>query len=311
METARQLIAMPDGRNVEIMTAGAPDGLPLVIHEGTPVGLVAYPPTEHAARVRGLRVIQIARPGYERSTPKPGRLVADIAADVTVVLDNLGADTFITAGWSGGGPHALACAMLLPGRCLAAASIAGVAPSNADGLDWTDGMAEENIAEFGASRAGVEPLTEFLDREAAGIREVTGDDVARSLGGLVSAADIAALTGAYADFLAAGLRAAVAGGIAGWRDDDLAFAADWGFDIGDDQPLGVDDLLGEPPARAPVAIWQGDQDRMVPFAHGQWLAQHIPGARVHLLGGEGHLTLTVNVMDRILDDLLDAAGLTI
>ena len=292
--TERQLVRTPDGRDIEILVTGPDDGLPFVVHDGTPVGLGIFKPTAEAARVRGLRPIQIARPGYEGSTPRPGRRVADIAADTTAVLDHLGSETFVTAGWSGGGPHALACAALLPDRCLAAASVAGVAPYHAEGLDWTAGMGPENIEEFGATLRGPEALTEYLEREAEALGEVTGEDVASSLGGLVSAVDVAALTGEFAENLAEGLRGAVRNGVAGWRDDDLAFVADWGFSLSETEN---------------VAIWQGDQDRMVPFAHGEWLAAHTPGARVHLMRGEGHLTMTVSAIDRILDDLLDLANL--
>ena len=119
--------------------------------------------------------------------------------------------------------------------------------------------------------------------------------MAAGLGDLASAADKAAVTGEFADYLAASFRAAVAGGIAGWRDDDLAFVTDWGF------------TMADAGAGAPVAVWQGDQDMMVPWSHGQWLAAHIPGARAHLLPGEGHLTL-VHAFGAILDDLLDLAG---
>src|SRR4051794_4212058 len=296
MDTERRSLTLPDGRTIEFLVTGPAGGLPLVLHEGTPCGLVLYPPTVRAAATRGLRVVLAARPGYEGSTPRPGRRVVDVAQDTAAVLDELGADSFVTAGWSGGGPHALACAAALPGRCLAAASIAGVAPYPAPGLDWMAGMGPENVAEFGAALAGEAELTAFLDREAVPISTVTGPDVAQAFGGLVIEADQAVLTGEFADHIAACLRAALSSGIAGWRDDDLAFTRDWGFS-----------LAPEPPLRA--AIWQGDQDRMVPFAHGQWLAAAIPGARVHLMPGDGHLSMTISAFDRILDDLLDLARL--
>ncbi len=302
----RRSIGMSDGRVIEILTAGPEDGLPIVLHEGTPVGLALFEPTVRAAAIRGLRVVLTARPGYEGSTPRPGRRVADVAADVAEVLNVLGADTFVTAGWSGGGPHALACAAMLPGRCLAAASIAGVAPYGMPGLDFMAGMGPENVTEFTAALAGEAELTKFLDASVAELEGLTGAMVADALGGLVSDVDKAALTGEYADHLATALKASLNSGIAGWRDDDIAFTKDWGFSLGWDTE-GTSHT--ENPA-APVAIWQGDQDRMVPYAHGEWLATHARGARAYLLPGEGHLTLTVTSLDRILDDLLDLAGIT-
>jgi pimeloyl-ACP methyl ester carboxylesterase len=294
MHTERLLVQMPDGRDIGVLTAGPDDGFPLVVHEGTPIGLVLNAKLAGAAAKRGLRVVLTARPGYEDSTPRPGRTVADVAGDVAAVLDALAARTFVSIGFSGGGPHALACAALLPDRCLAAASVAGVGPWGVEGLDFLAGMGPENVEEFSLAVRGEQPLTAFLEKEAATLGEVTGEQVAASLGGLISAADAAALTGDFADDLAAALRAAVRNGIAGWRDDDMAFATEWGFSL--------DALDGR------AAIWQGDQDNMVPFAHGQWLAARIPGARAHLEPGAGHLTMTVTAIDRILDDLLDLAG---
>ena len=279
---------------MDVLTAGPEDGLPLVIHEGTPVGLVLNAKLAGAAAERELRAVLTARPGYERSTPRPGRTVADVATDVAAVLDQLGAGEFVSIGFSGGGPHSLACAALLPKRCLAAASVAGVAPYGVEGLDFLAGMGPENVEEFGCAARGSAALTPFLEKEAAAYRNVTGDQVAATLGGLVSGADTAVITGDYADKLAASLRGALREGIAGWHDDDLAFIADWGFSL--------DSLAGR------AAIWQGDQDNMVPFAHGQWLAAHVPDARVHLKSGAGHLTMTVTIIGDILDDLLDLAG---
>jgi pimeloyl-ACP methyl ester carboxylesterase len=285
---------MPDGREIDVLTAGPDDGFPLVVHEGTPVGLALNNRLAAAAAARGLRVVLAARPGYEGSTARPGRRVADVAADVAEVVGVLGAGEFVSIGFSGGGPHSLACAALLPGRCLAAASVAGVGPYAADGLDFLAGMGPENVEEFSLAVRGADALTPFLEREAAALGDITGEQIVAALGGLISGADAAVLTGEFAADLAAGLRGAVRDGIAGWRDDDLAFVADWEFSLGA--------LAGR------AAIWQGDQDRMVPFAHGQWLAAHIPGARVHLEPSAGHLTMTVTAIDRILDDLLDLAG---
>jgi pimeloyl-ACP methyl ester carboxylesterase len=179
-----------------------------------------------------------------------------------------------------------------------------VAPYPAEGLDWLAGMGPENVAEFGAAMHGEAALTAFLDQEAATLAAVTGETVANALAGLVIEADKAVLTGEFANHVAACLRTALSSGVAGWRDDDLAFTSDWGFSLGWDSPSPA----AEQPA--PVAVWQGDQDRMVPFAHGQWLAAHVRGARVHLMPGDGHLSMTVSAFDRILDDLLDLAGLS-
>ncbi len=292
----RLLMPAPAGRTLDVLVSGPADGLVLVFHGGTPGGLVARRSMTEAAAARGLRAVQYARPGYSGSPPHPGRQVADAAADVTAILDRLGVREFVTAGWSGGGPHALACAAALPGRCLAAATIGGVAPFHSPGLDWLAGMAQENVEEFEAAAAGEQRISQFLEAAATELHDVTGTAVAASLGGLVSAVDAAAASGDFADYLAASFREAVREGIAGWRDDDLAFVRDWGFAVGSGDP------------RVPVAIWQGDQDRMVPYAHGEWLAAHVTGARPRMMPGHGHLTLITTAFGQILDDLIELAG---
>jgi len=300
MTSERLTVPAGDGRVLEVLTDGPVHGLPFVFHTGTPAGLVAYRPMLETAAAHGLRTVQYSRPGYGASTPHPGRLVADAADDVAAILDRLGAGTFVTAGWSGGGPHALACAALLPGRCLAAASMAGVAPHGGEGLDWLGDMGPENVQEFAAAADGETALTGLLEAAADELRDITAGALVEGMGGLMSEADKAVTTGDFADFLAASFRAALASGIAGWRDDDLAFVRDWGFALpGGGNGAGV-----------PITIWQGGQDRMVPFAHGAWLADHLPGARARLLPGEGHLTLPITAFSQILADLLELAGVS-
>jgi pimeloyl-ACP methyl ester carboxylesterase len=272
-----ETIELADGRTLEFAIAGPAGARPLVFHHGTPAGGVLPQPLAEAASRHGLRLVMPNRPGYCGSTSHPGRRVADVAADVNALLDAIGADDFVTVGWSGGGPHALACAALLPDRCRAAATIAGVAPYGVPGLDWQSGMGEENLAEFGAALRGAEPLDAFLTEAADGLGTVQPDEVIAAFGDLLSEVDQQALSAGMAGYLAAATRAAVAAGIAGWHEDDLAFVSGWGFTL--------DDL------RVPVTVWQGDEDRMVPFAHGRWLAANVAGATAHLLPGEGHLSL--------------------
>jgi pimeloyl-ACP methyl ester carboxylesterase len=289
-EPRSQTVQAPDGRQLEVISAGPEDGRCFLWHSGTPSAAGAYPPLVAQLEQRNLRLVTFSRPGYAASSAMPGRAVGDVATDVQAILDALKVGQFFCAGQSGGGPHALACAALLPDRVIATATLAGVAPWPADGLDWLAGMGPENLEEFGASMKGSDALETYLDSEAASLKGVQPGEVAASLGGLVSDVDKAALTGAYADYMASSLQRAISTGIAGWRDDDLAFVAPWGFDL--------------PSIQTPVAVWQGGEDRMVPMAHGAWLAAHIPGAEQHLLPEEGHLSLALNKIVDVLDGLL-------
>src|SRR5919109_1263991 len=147
-------IESPDDRVLAAVEGGDPNGPAVVVHNGTPMSRLLYAPHVADAKARGLRLIGYDRPGYGGSTPQPGRVVADAAADVAAIADALGIDRFGTWGISGGGPHALACAALLPDRVVAAASLAGVAPYDAKDLDWLAGMGEANVQEFALTLQG-------------------------------------------------------------------------------------------------------------------------------------------------------------
>jgi pimeloyl-ACP methyl ester carboxylesterase len=286
-------VVMPDRRRLETYVSGPLDGPVLVYHTGTPSGGPLFERTVAEAVGRGLRLVTWSRPGYAGSTRLPGRSVGDVAADVAAVLDELDADRCYVAGASGGGPHTLATAALLPERVIAAATIASVAPYRAEGLDWMAGMGAENVEEFGAALAGPSELQPYLERFADMLAAITPDAVADSLGDLIPDVDRAALTGDFAESTAASLRASVSSGIWGWFDDDIAFTSPWGFDLAS--------------IRVPVSVWQGQQDRMVPFAHGEWLAAHIPNADARLYPELGHLSLEVEAFPAILDQLLSGS----
>ncbi|MGH2719607.1 MAG: alpha/beta fold hydrolase [Actinomycetota bacterium] len=293
-EEERWLQVPVGNRTIEALVLGPPGAMPLVFHNGTPSAAIVHRPLADAAAREGLSFVTTSRPGYAGSTAQPGRTVADVAGDTGALLDALGATGFVTLGWSGGGPHALACAALLPGRCRAAATIGGVAPFDS-GFDWLAGMSPENVYEFGEAIGGEQRITAFLDTATAHLAGVQSEELAAALGGLISGPDRAAVTGDFAEYLAAMMRRSITTGAAGWRDDDLAFVKGWGFRL---------DAIS-----VPVAIWQGDRDQMVPFRHGEWLAGAVPAARAHLLAGEGHLTLAVGRVGEIVHELAVLAGL--
>ena len=287
-----------DGRTLEVLTGGDPDGLPWLYHGGSPTAAVPFATFEAAARDHGLRLITYSRPGYGGSSPyswehgAPPRVIDDVADSVTI-LEHLDVGEFITLGWSGGGPRALACGALLPDRCLAVATLAGVAPQDGAGLDWFEGMAPENRAEYAAAQQGPEAYEAYLTEDFLPVLQAPLEDLVGAMGGLLSPVDAAAFTADMGDYLARSLHRAGAQGVLGARDDGLVATSPWGFDLGS--------------VKVPVAIWQGRQDAMVPFAHGQWLAEHVPGAEAHLFDDEGHISLAARIHD-ILGDLKQLAG---
>jgi pimeloyl-ACP methyl ester carboxylesterase len=291
VDAERFEVAAADGRKLEAITVGEAGSTVVISHHGTPGSAHEFWPAHvEEALGRGLRLVAYSRPGYAGSDRHDGRNIADCAADACAIADALDAERFLTVGGSGGGPHALACAALAPERVIAAATIAGVAPFAAEGLDWFDGMGAENIEELDAARAGADKLERFIAGWEPQLREIEGPAVMESLGDLVSPADAAVLTGEFADYAAAGIRDALRAGIWGWLDDDLAIVGDWGFD-----PAAIE---------VPVTVWQGLDDRFVPPAHGRWLAEHVGGAEARLLEGEGHISLGLASFGEILDGLL-------
>lgn len=285
----RHTIATPDGRTLEAHEEGDPAGLPVVVHHGTPMSGLQYAPHVELAREQGIRLIGYDRPGYGGSSRHAGRSVADCVADVHALADALGLERFASWGVSGGGPHVLACAALCDERLTAVASLAAVAPYEADGLDWLAGMGEDNVVEFGLAVEGEEALRPFVEQHAAGHTQGV-DELVAAMRTLIGEADRAVLTGRFAEYFLECDRHAFEHGVDGWIDDDLAFARQWGFDL-----AAID---------RPVLLLQGEDDLMVPPAHGHWLAARIPGVDARIDAADGHLTLVERRMREVNEWLL-------
>jgi pimeloyl-ACP methyl ester carboxylesterase len=270
-----RIVHTPDGRVLAVEDAGDPAGSPVLVHNGTPMSRHLYGPHVADAAGRGLRLISYDRPGYGGSTPQPGRAVADCAADVRAICAGLGIGKLAMWGLSGGGPRVLACAALLPDLVTAAAALASFAPYGAGGLDWFDHLQAADayrlaLTDPDAVRAG-------LDEARNSVLAMTAGSLAKEWAPFLPPADAAVLTGGLAEFTIGTQHEALAAGSQGWWDDSYGLINPWGFDLAD--------------ICVPVLLLHGRQDRFVPFAHGQWLATHIPGAEARLLDDDGHLTL--------------------
>jgi pimeloyl-ACP methyl ester carboxylesterase len=271
---------MPDGRMIRAREAGDPNGFPIFLHHGTPGAGLFYQPWVDDALERGARLVTYDRPGYGYSDRHEGRSVADAAADVAAIADHLEIERFASMGKSGGGEHALACGALLSDRVTAIATLAGAAPYDADGLDFLAGMGEDNVIEFGAAVNDRVELRRLLEQWR--LEDLAADprQKADTIASLISDVDRQALSGPLSGFFEEVDRLAYRTGVDGWFDDDVASVEPLGFEY--------DSIT------APVLLLQGRHDLMVPFAHGEWLAQRIPNVEARMLEDEGHLSLTVN-----------------
>jgi len=256
-------VHLTDGRLVRVHDTGdetASDAPTVLWHHGSPQTGALLEPLVTAAAARGIRLLSYARPSYGGSSPHRGRNVASAAGDVAQILDALGIERLAVMGASGGGPHALACAALLPGRVTAAVCLASPAPFTTS-FDWFAGMVSDGGLR--AAAAGQEARERYAATDEFDENSFTP-------------ADWAALAGAWAALGADAGRAGAAGP-EGLIDDDLAFVAPWGFDVAQ--------------IEVPVLLVQGGQDRIIPPSHADWLMRTCPTSELWLRPRDGHVSV--------------------
>lgn len=258
---------------------GPADGFPVLVHGGGGSRHV-FPALVRESRRHGFRLISYDRPGYGGSTPLPGRVIADCAADVAAVLAGLRITRTAVWGFSGGGPYALATAALLPDAVAAACVFAPLGPYGAPGLDFLEGMDDsyrEEVRLFFQDRA---QARERFRTEAAEMygRLSTPDGWLRQWG--ERAHQDAAHGQEAADYLASTFTDGWTHGDDGWWDDWSAFLSPWGFDVA--------------AITAPVCLWHGLADTRCPPGHSRWLAERVPGIITYLPEHDDHTNVEDN-----------------
>jgi pimeloyl-ACP methyl ester carboxylesterase len=268
------MVRADGSRRLSVELSGDPDGNPVFLLHGTPGSRLGPRPRSAVLHRLGIQLISFDRPGYGQSDRVPGRRVADAAADVLTIADFYGLEKFAVVGRSGGGPHALACAALLPERMTKAAVLVGLAPHGADGLDWFDGMAQSNVLEFTAAANGYEDIVAHTKVVADAVRANPASLITRLQAELPDPDRRVVADRGIRSMLIETYAEALGTSDYGWIDDALAFCSPWGFD-----PAAV---------TVPVLVWHGASDVFSPASHARWLADRIPSAAVVVQAGAAH-----------------------
>jgi pimeloyl-ACP methyl ester carboxylesterase len=291
MTTNSHTISTESDRKLCIIEAGQPDGVPVLVHHGTPGSNLLHPWIKDAES-RGIRLISYYRPGYGGSTPQPGRTVASAANDVAAIAKHLDLDRLCVWGASGGGPHALACAALLPELVIAVGVLESCAPYSADGLDWFAGMGESNINTIKTALKGRDDMEQFIEANNwPWLLGETPQTFVNGMRSLLSPVDIAVFSEDVATYMLNYMREGSKDRRDGWVDDYIAFTTPWDFEVNQ--------------IKIPVLLMHGEYDRFVSISHSEWLAEHIPNVDARLLADDGHITLLINRIPEVHAWLLD------
>ena len=283
-----QVVRASERRELSVESLGAPDGKPVFLLHGTPGGSKGPRPRGIVLYRLGIRLISYDRPGYPGSDRHRNRAVADAASDVKAIADYFGIDRFGVVGRSGGAPHALACAALLKDRVICAAALGSLAPYDAEGLDWSAGMADSNVQAYRNAEADLGALIATLKNQARQVQgnsqgllkllwpELAGHDK-EIIGDM-------ALRHIIAEVHAEALRG---GTVDGWIDDVIALSRPWGFRLSN--------------IAVPVKLWAGSDDVFSPASHTYWLAKQInrDDLEIEVEAGKAHFG-AVEILPRIL-----------
>jgi len=267
-------LTLRDGRRLAYTELGAPSGYPIIFGHGMPGSRLEGHVLHERARRHGFRIITPDRPGIGLSDYQRDRTLLDYPDDIRQLTDSLGLSRFCHVGWSSGASRTLACGYSLADRmdvgvCLSGYTNFSEFPGQhhlIEGTRWPG----PRLARLspGLMRLVVK-LVVRLSRHHPGL-------YMREAKQLVSEQDRALLRfflkGEY--FRRDQVECLNSGGKA-IATDLLSELLDWGFRLRD--------------VRAPILIYQGEQDPFVPVDYARHLVENLPNADLTLMPETGHL----------------------
>jgi pimeloyl-ACP methyl ester carboxylesterase len=279
-----RVVRLRDGRRLGYAERGDPDGRPVLDFHGNPGSRLSFWGDNEVIGTSGARLIAVDRPGIGLSDHQPARRVADWPADVAELADALGLDRFAVMGHSVGGAYTAACAEALPDRVTAAGLVSPIIPLDSPAaIDELGKPGQWLLARDRPRLLRVSIRVLFL------LARLTPNFARRAFAAKSTRAErtISSRPEVMRRALASA-RESTRQGARGLVEDMRVAMSPWGFD-----PARI---------RAPVVIWQGDQDSSIRESWGEWWAEAVPGAELVRCPGEGHLLIEER-MGEILETL--------
>lgn len=271
---ATRTIKLADGRHTGFVDYGPTSGIPVLWCHGGPGSRMEPAAFAPAVAAAGFRLIGIDRPGYGKSTPRPGRSIADWVPDGLAVADALGIERFVAVGVSTGGAYSLALAADAPARVSAVVACCALTD-----MRWREGkalMTAPNIAAIWAAPNRAAALAVAMETLGADGSNMMTQAAA---GPPMPAADLALMQDpAWMAGMMDATREMFAFGVQGYADDRIADGVGWGsFDV--------------TKVRCPVLVLHGEADHIVPAVHAGHTASVVPGAKLQVVPALGHFSI--------------------
>jgi pimeloyl-ACP methyl ester carboxylesterase len=276
-------ITLSDGRRLSFAEFGARQGKPVFYFHGFPGSRLEAKLADGISRESEVRFIGIDRPGYGRSSVKPGRNFISWADDVAELADALGIDRFSILGVSGGGPYAAACACKMPDRLDAVGIICGMGPVDIPDLIWGMPWLYRQGLRLAGRLPGITaasyafPAFFFRNYPERMLSFLSGKVADPNKIALKNKELIQVLSASFCEAFLKSLR---------WPATDVVlYSRPWGF------PLKDIDIA--------VHLWHGDKDRIVPPEMGRYMAKAIPNCQATFYANEGHFSIILNRIHEI------------
>lgn len=281
------IVRTPDGRDLLVESTGDPTGRTLLFHNGTPTSRKIFQDMAEEANTRGAHLLCYDRPGYGGSTPHPKRTVANSVGDVSAIAHHFEIERMAVWGMSGGGPHAIATAVLLPELICAAATFASLAPMMTSNFDYFEGMPEKKRKQRNLYFSNPVAFRQHLLESREEIMNATEEFLDTKLQAMPVEARVSK---SFYRFSYETMRLAVKNGIEGYWEDYQAFFSEWEVDFARNT--------------TPIQLWHGQRDLDVPYQHSQWLSRAIPHSELHLTHMDGHFSILENHRVEVMEWLL-------